>query len=77
MNFRGTQEITNTICIIDNTLEQINTFNYLGYNGFFEGEKDLNVKNANVVKILGIINHIFKSLLVSMHIRIRIYGTMW
>jgi hypothetical protein len=32
------------------------TFNYLGYNISYEGEKDLNIKAANFVKVLGIIN---------------------
>jgi hypothetical protein len=48
----------------------------LGYNIPYEGEKDLNIKAANFVKVLGIINHIFKLSLVSRHTRIRIYKTL-
>jgi hypothetical protein len=32
------------------TLKQQNTFNCLGYNISYEGEKDLNIKAANFVK---------------------------
>jgi hypothetical protein len=45
----------------------------LGYNISYEGEKDFNIKAANFVKVLGIINQIFKPSLVSRHTRIRIY----
>jgi hypothetical protein len=48
----------------------------LGYNISYEGEKYLNIKTANFVKELGIINHIFKPSLVSRHTRIRIYKTL-
>jgi hypothetical protein len=51
-------------------------FNYLGYNISYEGEKDLNIKAANFIKVLGIINQIFKPSLVSRHARIRIYKTL-
>jgi hypothetical protein len=47
----------------------------LGYNISYEGGKDLNIKAANFVKVLGIINQIFKPLLVSRHTRICIYKT--
>jgi hypothetical protein len=48
----------------------------LGYNISYEGEKDLNIKAANFVKVLRIINQIFKPSLVSRHTRIRIYKTL-
>jgi hypothetical protein len=48
----------------------------LGYNISYEGGKDLNIKAANFVKVLGIINQIFKPLLISRHTRIRIYKTL-
>jgi hypothetical protein len=41
-----------------------------------EGEKDLNIKAPNFVKVLGIINRIFKPSLVFKHTRIRIYKTL-
>jgi hypothetical protein len=64
------------ICINNETLKQINTFNCLGYNISYEGEKDFNIKAANFVKVLGIINQIFKPSLVSRHTRIGIYKTL-
>jgi hypothetical protein len=48
----------------------------LGCKISYEGEKDLNIKAANFVKVLGIINQIFKPSLVSRHTRIRIYKTL-
>jgi hypothetical protein len=58
------------------TLKQQNNFNYLGYNISYEGEKDLNIEAANFVKVLGIINQIFKPSLVSRRTRIRIFKTL-
>jgi hypothetical protein len=48
----------------------------LRYNISYEGENDLNIKAANFVKVLRIINQIFKLSLVSRHTRIRIYKTL-
>jgi hypothetical protein len=76
MFFREMEPIRSKICINNETLKQQNTFNYVGYNISYEGEKDLNIKAANFVKALGIINQIFKPLLVSRHTRIRIYKTL-
>jgi hypothetical protein len=73
---RGMEPIRSKICINNKILKQQNTFNYLGYNISYEGEKDLNIKAANFVKVLGIINQIFKQSLVSRHTIIRIYKTL-
>jgi hypothetical protein len=70
------ETIRSKICINNKILKQQNTFNYLGYNISYEGEKDLNIKSANFIKVLGIINQIFKPSLVSRHTRIRIYKTL-
>jgi hypothetical protein len=56
MAFKGMEPIRSKICINSKTLKQQNTFNYLGYNIFYEREKDLNIKVANFVRVLGIIN---------------------
>jgi hypothetical protein len=74
--FRGMEPIRSKICINNRTLKQQNTFNYFGYNISYEGEKDMNIKAANFVKVLGIINQIFKPLLDSRHTRIYIYKTL-
>jgi hypothetical protein len=76
MAFRGMEPIRSKICINNKTLKQQNSFNYVGYNISYEGEKDLNIKTANFVKGLGIINQIFKPSLVSRHTRIHIYKTL-
>jgi hypothetical protein len=71
MAFRGMEPIRSKICINNKTLKQKKkSFNYLGYNISYEGEKDLNIKAANFVKVLGIINQIFKPSLVFRHTRI-------
>jgi hypothetical protein len=70
MAFRGMEPIRSKICINNKTLKQQNTYNCLGYNISYEGEKDLNMKAANFV------NQIFKPSLVSRHTRIRIYKTL-
>jgi hypothetical protein len=76
MAFRGMEQIISKICINNRTLKQQNTFNYLGYNISYEGEKDMNIKTENYVKVLGIKNQIFKPSPVSRHTRIRIYKTL-
>jgi hypothetical protein len=48
----------------------------LGCNISYEGEKYLSTKAANFVKVLGIVNQIFKPSLVSRHTRIYIYKTL-
>jgi hypothetical protein len=70
------EPIISKICINNKTLKQQNTFNYLGYNISYEGEKYLNIKAANLVKVLRIINQMFKPSLVSRHTRIHIYRTL-
>jgi hypothetical protein len=52
MAFRGIEPIRSKICINNKTLKQQNTFNCLGYNKSYEGEKDLNIKAANFVRVL-------------------------
>jgi hypothetical protein len=76
MAFRGMEPIRSKTCINNKALKQQNTFNYLGYNIFYEGEKDFYIKVANFVKVLGIINQIFKPSLVSRRTRICIYKTL-
>jgi hypothetical protein len=76
LQVRGIEPIRSKICINNKTLKQQNTFNCLGYNISYEGEKGLNIKAANVVRVLGIINQIFKPSLVSRHTRIRFYQTL-
>jgi hypothetical protein len=76
MAFRGMEPIRSKTCINNKILKQENTFNYLGYNISYEGEKDFNIKAANFVRVLGVINKIFKPSLVSRHTRIRIYKSL-
>jgi hypothetical protein len=73
MTFRGKEPMTSKICINIRILEHVNIFNYLACNICYEGEKYLNVRITNSVKVVEIINQIFKPALVSRHTRIQIY----
>jgi hypothetical protein len=55
MAFKGREPVRSKICINKKTLEQVNTFNYLGYYLSYEEEKYLNMKITNFLKITGII----------------------
>jgi hypothetical protein len=48
----------------------------LGYNVFYEGKEDLNVKTVYSAITLGIINQIFKPSLISGHAKTWIYKTL-
>jgi hypothetical protein len=58
MTFRGMVLNRSKICINNWILEQINTFNYLGCNISYKGERDLNIQIVNIAKILGDINQL-------------------
>jgi hypothetical protein len=73
MAFKGREPVRSKICMNNKTLEQVNTFNYLGYYLSYEEEKDLNTKITNLLKITGIINQIFKPNIVSKYTRMKIY----
>jgi hypothetical protein len=64
MAFRRMEPIRSRICIDDRMLKRITIFSYLVYNISYKEERDLNVKVANYVKILGIINLTIKPSLV-------------
>jgi hypothetical protein len=71
------EQLTFRSCPFVCHMSQIHFWNLLlGYNISYEGEKGSNIKAANFVKELGIINQIFKPSLVSRHTRIRIYKTL-
>jgi hypothetical protein len=73
MAFKGRKPVRSKICINNKILEQVNTFNYLGYYLSYEEEKYLNMKIKNFLKTTGIINQIFKPNIVSKCTRIKIY----
>jgi hypothetical protein len=59
MAFSGKDPDRSKIYINNKTLEQVNTFNYLGYILSYEGEKDMPAKISKFVKTLGVINKVF------------------
>jgi hypothetical protein len=48
MAFRGTEPIRSKICINNEILKEINTYNYLGYNISYEEGNYVNLKNCNL-----------------------------
>jgi hypothetical protein len=52
MAFCGMEQIRSKAYNNNRILEQVNTFNCLGCNIFYEGEKDLNMKGTNSVKVV-------------------------
>lgn len=59
------------MCTNDTILKHINTFNYLEIIVSYETEKSFRIKTVYSVKILRIINQIFKPSLASRQSRIR------
>jgi hypothetical protein len=71
MAFSGKDPVRSKICISNKTLEQVNTFNYLGCTLSYEGEKDKPSKIPKFVQTIGVINQFFKPSLVQ-HTRLNI-----
>jgi hypothetical protein len=75
MTFSAKDPVRSKTCINNKTLEQLNTFNYLGCTLSYEGEKDMPSKISKFVKTIGVINQVFKPSLVQQHTRLNIYRT--
>jgi hypothetical protein len=73
MAFRGKESVRSKTCINNRIFEQVITVNYLERNISYEGEKDLNMKTTSFVKVVTVVNQIFKPPLVFRHTRIQIY----
>jgi hypothetical protein len=58
------------------TLEQVNTFIYLGCNTSYQEEKDLHFKNTKFLQILGILNNTLIPNLVQRGARLKLYKTL-
>jgi hypothetical protein len=76
MAFLGKDPVGSKICINNKTLEQVDTFNYLGCTLSYEGEKDMPSKISKFLKTIGVINQIFKPSLLQQHTRLNIYRTL-
>jgi hypothetical protein len=76
MAFSGKDPVRSKLCINNKTVEQINTFNYLGCILSYEGEKDTPSKITKFVKTIRVINQVFKPSLVQQHTRLNIYTTL-
>jgi hypothetical protein len=76
MAFSGKDPVRSKICINNKTLEQVNTFNYLGCTLSYEGEKDMPSKISKFVQTIGVINQVLKPSLVQQHTTSNIYRTL-
>ena len=60
MAFKGRDPVRTEIGIDNKTVEQVNSFNYLGNMISYEKELDINNKLHNYLKIRGILNNVFR-----------------
>jgi hypothetical protein len=60
MAFCGPEPIRSKSVIYNKITQQVNVFNYVGCSLSYEGEKDIDVKISNFLKITGLVNTIFK-----------------
>jgi hypothetical protein len=60
MACKGRDKVRNKILINNNTIEKINTFNYLGCSISYENDKDITVKISKFLQVMGNINRTLK-----------------
>jgi len=60
MAFKGRDPIRTTIVIDNKIIEKVNSFNYLGNMISYEKELYIDNKLHNYLKIIGIINNVFR-----------------
>jgi hypothetical protein len=76
MAFKGRDPTRTKIVIINNIIEQVNMFNYLGNVVSYEKEKDIVNKITTFLKITGLINNKFKPNEVQKVTRMKLYTTL-
>jgi hypothetical protein len=60
MEFLRQDQVRSKIVVNNKCLQQINNFQYLGCEIFYQNEKDIQQKLARLAQILGILNNTFK-----------------
>ena len=75
MAFKGRDPVRIKIVIDNKTIEQVNSFNYLGNMISYEKELDVDNKLHNL-KITGIINNVFRPQKTLKKTRIKLYNTL-
>ena len=60
MAIKGRDAVRTKIVIDKKIIEQVNLFNCLGNMIFYEGELDIGIKLNNFLKIIGILNNVFR-----------------
>jgi hypothetical protein len=76
MAFRGQDPIRSKIIIDNRIIEQKNSFNYLGNLISYENEMDIDNKLNNYLKIIGILNNVFRSKKALKERRSKLYNTL-
>jgi hypothetical protein len=76
MPFKGQQPVRSKIVIASKIIEQVSSFNYLGY--FIPYEKEMGVGNKlnNYLKITGVINSVFRPQKTLKKTSIKVYSTL-
>jgi hypothetical protein len=76
MACKGRDTVRNKIVTNNNTIEKMNTFSYLGCSISYQYDKDITVKIAKFLQVMGIINRTLKPSQVQKHTRLQIYNTL-
>ena len=75
MAFKGREPVRTKIVIDNKTIEQVNSFNYLG-NISYKKELDIDNKLHNYLKITGIRDNVFRPQNTLKKTRIKLYNTL-
>jgi hypothetical protein len=75
-SIKGRDPIRSKIVIDNKIIEQVNSFNYLGNLIYYENEMDTDNKLNNYLKIISIINNMFRPQKTRNKIRIKLYNTL-
>ena len=76
MAFKGWDSVRTKIVIDNKIIEQVNSFNFLGYVISYEKELDIDNKLHNYLKITGILNNVFRPQKNLNKTRIHLYNTL-
>ena len=76
MAFKGRDPVRTKIVIDNKIIEQVNSFNYLGNMISYERELDIDNKLNNYLKIIGILNNVFRPQKFLKKTRTKLYNTM-
>ena len=76
MAFKGRDPVRTKIVIDNKIIEKVNSFSYLGNMISYEKELDIDNKLRNYLKIIGIINNVFRPQKTLKKTRTKLYNTL-